>query len=153
MIRGIWLSGQSDLTEAMDVRMEVFVEEQGFSREAEQDGRDRHCLHVLILDGKRPVATGRLYEEDGVYHIGRLAVRKEARGQRLGDMAMRMLIYKARDLGAGEIVVSAQVQAQPFYEKLGFVPRGEVYLDEHCPHQEMVLPADTFPPQLCQRQG
>ena len=35
MIRGIWLSGQSDLTEAMDVRMEVFVEEQGFSREAE----------------------------------------------------------------------------------------------------------------------
>ena len=80
-------------------------------------------------------------------------MRKEARGQRLGDMAMRMLIYKARDLGAGEIVISAQVQAQPFYEKLGFVPRGEVYLDEHCPHQEMVLPADTFPPQLCQQQG
>lgn len=34
-------------------------------------------------------------------------------------------------------VLSAQVQAQGFYEKLGYVASGEPYLDEHCPHIHM----------------
>ncbi|MDY4474645.1 GNAT family N-acetyltransferase [Mitsuokella sp.] len=35
------------------------------------------------------------------------------------------------------LVLSAQIQARPFYEKLGYRASGEEYLDEYCPHIRM----------------
>lgn len=55
------------------VRKAVFMEEQGFQQEF--DDVDDRAYHVLIQDGERPVATGRLFTEDGeTYLIGRVAV-------------------------------------------------------------------------------
>lgn len=46
---------------------------------------------------------------------------------------------KAEELGARELHIGAQVQAQGFYEKFGFHTCGEpVYMDVHIPHVDMV---------------
>jgi predicted GNAT family N-acyltransferase len=66
-----------------------------------------------------------------------VAVLKEFRGRRLGDMVMRMLMVKAHDMGAAEVFVGAQCRAQGFYEKLGFTVCGEEYDDEGVPHLPM----------------
>ena len=42
-----------------------------------------------------------------------------------------------RRRGGRKLALSAQIQAQGFYEKCGFAPMGEVYLDEFCPHIHM----------------
>ena len=34
--------------------------------------------------------------------------------------------------------VAAQVQAENFYKKQGYVSVGETYFDEHCPHIKMI---------------
>ncbi len=137
MIEGRIVPGQGDKTDIFAIRMEVFVGEQGFAAETETDAIDEVALHALVLDGGKPAATARLYQQEGVYHIGRVAVRRAFRGRHLGEMAMRMLMVKAADLGAGEVHVGAQRQAEGFYARLGFEPCGPEYLDEDVPHVPM----------------
>lgn len=132
------LPGRGDTGAAFDIRQKVFVEEQSFSQEAEFDDIDAHALHALVREDGVPAATARLYEHDGAFHIGRVAVLREYRRRGLGELAMRLLMLKARELGATQVTVGAQVQAQGFYEKLGFRSTGELYDDEGVPHVHMV---------------
>jgi len=50
---------------------------------------------------------------------------------------LKKLEEKARELGARELQLSAQVQAQGFYEKNGYQAFGSTYPDEHVPHISM----------------
>lgn len=137
MIEGKIIAGVGDKTAAFAIRLEVFVGEQGFAAETELDATDDVALHALVLEDGRPAATARLYEQDGVWHIGRVAVRRAFRGRHLGEMAMRMLMVKAADLGAHEVHVGAQRRAEGFYAKLGFTPCGATYDEEGVPHVPM----------------
>ena len=134
MIRGILIPGMGDKSAAFAIRREVFIEEQGFSEQTEFDCIDDIALHVLVIEDGVPAATARLYQQNGQYHIGRVAVLKANRGRGLGDMAMRMLMLKAGELGAKEVALGAQTQAEGFYRRLGFLPTGEQYDDEGVPH-------------------
>ena len=40
-----------------------------------------------------------------------------------------------------EIVISAQHRLEHFYINLGFIPRGEVYLEDNIDHIQMYLPS------------
>lgn len=124
--------------EAAAIRQAVFVEEQGFQEEF--DAIDGHALHLLLFADGRPVGTLRAFTEDGGtrWHIGRVAVIKSARQLHLGRRMMDLAEAELRRRGAAGIEVSAQCRVQPFYEKCGFTPVGEVYLDEFCPHIRMV---------------
>ena len=72
--------------------------------------------------------------EEGDAHIGRMAVRKLYRGQHLGTKIMMAAENGIRRDGFKTCSLSAQVQAKPFYESLGYKAEGEEYLDEGCPH-------------------
>ena len=124
--------------EAAAIRQAVFVEEQGFQEEF--DAIDRHALHLLLFADGRPVGTLRAFTEDGGtrWHIGRVAVIQSARQLHLGRRMMDLAEAELRRRGAAGIEVSAQCRVQPFYEKCGFTPVGEIYLDEFCPHIRMV---------------
>ena len=96
------------------VRKAVFMEEQGFQQEF--DDVDDRAYHVLIQDGERPVATGRLFTEDGeTYLIGRVAVLSAYRGQHLGEHVVTALEQQAKACGAKCITLSAQCRAAGFY--------------------------------------
>ena len=126
--------------EAIDIRNEVFTLEQGFDPEIDIDEKDKDAWHVVLyLDGY-PISTGRIFEEDPeTYHIGRVAVRKAFRGQKVGTYTMKFLMTKAKTLGARKVILGAQLDKVPFYKKLGFrpVPYSEVFLDGGAPHQMM----------------
>ena len=118
------------------VRKAVFMEEQGFQQEF--DDVDDRAYHVLIQDGERPVATGRLFTEDGeTYLIGRVAVLSAYRGQHLGEHVVTALEQQAKACGAKCITLSAQCRAAGFYEKLGYTKTEEYHMDEFCPHVTM----------------
>ncbi|MBD5139342.1 MAG: GNAT family N-acetyltransferase [Ruminococcus sp.] len=122
--------------EAKLIRTEVFMEEQGFKNEFDED--DSRCVHAVILSDGKPAATGRMFPpENGVCVIGRIAARKIFRGKNLGAKTVLLLEEKARELGAEKIALSAQCRVQGFYEKLGYTASGEVYSDEYCPHIHM----------------
>ena len=116
------------------IRIDVFINEQGF--ENEFDDIDKTTKFVLLsIDGKA-VGTCRFFPSniDGDAHIGRMAVRKLYRGQNLGSKIMHAAENGIRRDGFKTCSLSAQVQARPFYESLGYVAEGEEYLDEGCPH-------------------
>lgn len=135
--RTITAQGLENLPQAAEIRQEVFVQEQGFQNEF--DEIDPVAVHLLVMEGETPVAVGRTYpDETGkVWHLGRICVRKPWRGCHLGQKVMQGLEEAARERGAEKLVLSAQVQAKGFYEKLGYHPYGEEYLDEFCPHIAM----------------
>lgn len=137
-LQEIWTAPGEDFSDALALRLAVFVDEQGFSLEAERDGKDSLSHHVVLYDGKKPVGCARLYEEEpGCFHAGRICVKRELRGKRLGLQLMELLEGKARSLGGREVVLGAQCRAQPFYERAGYAAYGEIYLEEACPHRNM----------------
>ena len=71
----------------ISIRTEVFINEQGFKDEF--DETDKTCSYIVLYDNKIPVATCRYFEENGIYHIGRVAVLKEYRNQHLGNEIMK----------------------------------------------------------------
>lgn len=146
MIRGRYLTSQDDISEVMDIRHRVFVSEQGFSPENERDEYDAMAVYALIYDdGDMPCGTGRLYiDSDSQFAIGRVCVLKEKRGQQIGDLIMRMLLYRAQELHAPSVYLSAQLPAVPFYQRYGFEPYGETVLDEGVPHRLMRATEETI---------
>lgn len=125
--------------EAEAVRFEVFVLEQKVPAEIEIDEWDPQCLHALARDAAGTVlGTGRLLP-DG--HIGRMAVRRHARGMGVGSALLTALMQAAQERGMQQVALSAQTHAMPFYARFGFEAYGEVYDDAGIPHRMMRRPA------------
>ncbi|MFC0712187.1 GNAT family N-acetyltransferase [Azorhizophilus paspali] len=130
---------QKDNEDIRRIRDSVFIAEQAVPSELEWDGEDQEALHFLAFAGEFAVGTARLLH-DG--HIGRVAVLKDWRGLRIGAALMRMAITEAERRGFRRQLLSAQVQATRFYERLGFEVISGEYLDAGIPHVEMVRQAD-----------
>ena len=65
MITGKFIRGDQDLSEAKEIRMSVFVDEQGFPAESEMDEYDARAIHCLLYnDDHKPSATARLFIDD-----------------------------------------------------------------------------------------
>ena len=124
-----------------DLRIEIFVKEQGVPEENEFDDFDSQVPHLVIFSDGEAVATGRIipYGENTV-KIGRIAVKKEKRGLHLGEKIVKELIRKSYEDGAKTVKVGAQTHAVGFYEKCGFTLDGTPeYLEENIPHYDMHL--------------
>lgn len=126
------------LKEALDIRMRVFVEEQGVDPALEIDDYDGVAWHVLArLDGV-PVGTARLVMLDQQRaKIGRVAVLPEHRGQGIASQLIQLLMEYARREGRTQALLDAQLTAMSLYEKLGFTAEGEVFLDADILHRRM----------------
>lgn len=134
-------SWERDEADLRVVREAVFIVEQQVPPEEEWDALDARSVHVLARDPEgRPLGTGRLTPE---HTIGRVAVYREWRGRGVGDAIMRVLLEQAQALGYPQIVLHAQVDAIPFYEKLGFAVEGEEYVEAGIQHRNMRC---TLPP-------
>ncbi|WP_164489243.1 GNAT family N-acetyltransferase [Ruminococcus sp. Marseille-P6503] len=127
--------GLDDIPEARYIREAVFVKEQGFTKEF--DEKDGFAFHAVISDGDKPVATGRLFRENGGFVIGRIAVLKEYRGKSVGSLVVGVLEREAQRQGAVEVSLAAQLRARGFYERLGYKSREDIHMDEFCPHVTM----------------
>ncbi len=134
MVIGDWASLQND---AHQVRDAVFVEEQHVPPEIERDQMDPYCLHCVAYDIDGSVlGTGRLLP-DG--HVGRMAVRAQARGRGIGGMILRTLMSQAQLRGDRKVVLNAQTHAQSFYQHHGFATSSSEFEEAGIPHVEMQL--------------
>lgn len=119
----------------MPLREAVFVVEQGVAPELERDAFDPVCRHAVAETSEGTmVGTGRLLP-DG--HIGRMAVAASVRGRGIGGRILDMLVREARSLGMNELVLNAQVQAQRFYARHGFVGEGDEFMEAGIAHRLM----------------
>ena len=121
--------------EAKKLREAVFVNEQHFKNEF--DAIDNHAIHLVFYEQDQVLAVCRYYRDErvrGKYILGRIAVAKDQRGRHIGKALLGIAEKNIAEQGGRMIGLSAQVQAMRFYEKSGYHPAGEIYLDEACPH-------------------
>ncbi len=123
------------LAELRAVRDAVFVQEQQVPHELEHDALDPLCHHVLARDDAgHPIGTARLTPE---HRIGRMAVLPPWRGQGVGDALLVALLEEARRRHWPDVSLHAQVSAEGFYARHGFLPEGERFLEAGIEHQGM----------------
>ena len=135
---------ETALPDLRTVRETVFVQEQRVPLELEWDALDPQCVHVLARDAAgQPIGTGRLTPE---HKIGRMAVLAPWRGRGVGDALLLALLAAARERGWREVSLHAQVSAQDFYARHGFLPLGERFEEAGIGHQTMRLLLDAANP-------
>ena len=141
------------LAGAHALRLAVFAAEPGAPVAAAIADLDTAATttQVLVRDRERDgevVGTGRLLTDPahpGEVHVGRVAVAAVARGTGAGAAVMRALEEVALAEHAApapdgrravRVLLSAQVQAIGFYERLGYAVSGPVYLDAGIDHRD-----------------
>lgn len=137
------------MEEIAPIRREVFAAEQGWSDDILFDETDETAVQAVVykdINRTIPVGVGRLHKiSDGAdYKIGRIAVKKKERGQGYGDFIVRMLVDKGLLMGADRVLVGAQPHAIAFYEKIGFRPVGESYMEAGIEHTVMEIRQNTI---------
>lgn len=150
------------------VRWEVFVEEQNVPMVLEIDARDyrNDVIHLVAIDDaaadtfpsavcvREPdlvVGTVRIVPDTkDHYHLGRLAVLPQARGQAVGAALVQAVHDYVRMLTPfgvqARILLDAQLQARGFYERLGYRATSEqTFWDAGIEHCEMAINIDGGP--------
>ncbi len=111
MIQGKWFPQGSDLTEVLQIRKAVF----GRSG----DSIDSGAQSALVYQDDVPAATGRIWWQDGAFRLGDLGVLEGFRRQRLGDLVLRLLLYKAQSHAAREVRLECPRDVTGFFSRLG----------------------------------
>jgi predicted GNAT family N-acyltransferase len=128
----------ADFASIRRVREIVFIDEQRVPRDLEFDERDPLCRHVLVFDGATPVGTGRLdLDYDG--KVGRVAVVATHRRGGVGRAIMERLHSIAHEADQPRLWCHAQLTAVPFYERLGYLSSGPMFLEAGIEHVLMEL--------------
>lgn len=137
----------AELYEILRLRIEVFVVEQQCIFQ-DLDNKDPYCEHLMGWIGQQLVAITRLVPPGVSYtepSIGRVATSPAARGLGLGRSLMnRSIDLMIERYGNQPLRIGAQLYLKAFYESLGFVPSGEVYLEDGIPHVEMLRPGSSY---------
>lgn len=132
----VWLNGDdSRVQDALALRMEVFVAEQGFSAESEKDALDVRAQHIVGYDNGKALCCARLFpEQNNEWHVGRIVVKKILRGKGIGKRMLAEVAKKAKQQGGRSVILGAQYDKEPFYAACGYEKFGEPFLDENYPH-------------------
>lgn len=116
------------------LREEVFCAEQGVPVEEERDALDATAIHLIAERDGVLVGTCRLLPGDPRWKLGRMAVRRPARGLGVGLALLHHAERHALAHGAQRMAFTAQMQAIGFYARAGYRTLGGVFDDAGIPH-------------------
>jgi predicted GNAT family N-acyltransferase len=134
-----WARDETDMQGALAVRMRVFCEEQGVSKEEELDGRDDQAQHLVAVGpGDQIVGTLRLLFSEDKVKVGRVAVERAWRGQAIAGRMLKVALEEAARQGAREARLASQVEVIELYRQAGFEVCSEVFEEAGIPHVWMV---------------
>jgi len=128
------------------IREAVFIKEQNVPREVEWDGEDEASIHFLAVNNLgQYIGCARLLVSG---QIGRMAVLQDFRGRDVGAELLKAVVEEGRNSGLDRLFLHAQLYAENFYRKGGFLPIGPEFVEADIPHvaMEMKLPVAFEPP-------
>ena len=136
MIQGKWFPQGSGLSDVLSVREAVL--------NRGEDPLDALAQNVVVYQDGVPAATGRIRWEDGSFWLDGVAVLPDYRGRRLGDLTLRLLLFKAQSHFAREVRLICPPEVTGFFTRLGF------RRDEGAENpQELRIPGDEIDLDTC----
>ncbi|RYY76148.1 MAG: GNAT family N-acetyltransferase [Gammaproteobacteria bacterium] len=122
-----------------EIRDQVFIQEQQVPVADEWDDKDETAKHFLVLDNDgKPVGCARVLIEKNLFHIGRVAVLAKYRKLGIGrELMQHVLLWCRQQNSEHSVYLHAQTTRMEFYEHLGFVAQGDIFMDAGIEHIEM----------------
>jgi predicted GNAT family N-acyltransferase len=128
----------AEIEAAMDLRVRVFVNEQGVDPGEELDRLDEGSLQIVGLDDTGVIATCRLRDlGDDEWKLERMAVDRRLRRLGVGARLLAGAEREARERGAKQMVMHAQRRAEAFYASQGYAAEGDTFLEAEIEHVRM----------------
>lgn len=137
------LKSEEELNLGFALRIEVFVREQKVPMELELDEKDysENTVHIGYFSDDKLIGVARLIDLDkDIIHIGRVAIDKDYRSKGIGRDLIIGCENTAKEILKREVTIelSAQIQAEKFYESLGYNRVNDtIYLDAGIKHVDM----------------
>ncbi len=117
----------NEFIDAIRLRVDVFIKEQGFEPGWEPDEADKEARSFIAIVGKKVVATARMRKIGREIKIERMAVAKDQRGKGVGKGLVKFLVKEATKEKPKRIWMQSQLHAKSFYGKCGFVAVSKPY--------------------------
>ncbi len=128
----------TDFSDIQHIRYLVFQVEQGVTAALEFDGKDADACHLLAYRDGQAVGTTRIrWLDDHTAKIERVAVLKSARGAGIGKALMLEALQCLINANIPVVQIHAQEAVRDFYQRLGFEPEGEIFVEAGIPHVKM----------------
>jgi len=137
----------AEIDAARQLRIRVFCDEQGVSRDLEFDGLDDESLQLVAVDETDVVATCRLrligessaQERSAAPEckLERMVVESRLRRLGIGGKLLTAAEDWGREQGAASMVLNSLVRAKPFYASKGYVAEGEEFIEAGIEHVRM----------------
>lgn len=127
--------------DAVAIRTALFFDNMGNSSDLINDAFESDAIHVVCLQDKEVVGTGRLHFENEVSVISQMAIKTSCQKQGIGTAILIELIKYCKEKELFAVKLSARETALDFYRKFGFVAIGDKYPSKKTGviHQKMVL--------------
>lgn len=131
------ISDPATLQRAFDIRVKVFVDEQGVDRDLEYEHEEESTHFIALVDGEE-AGTARWRKTEKGIKLERFAVLPDFRSVGVGRELVKAVLNDI-DTKAQKIYLHAQSQVVDFYKKQGFEPEGEEFEEAGIKHFKMVL--------------
>jgi ElaA protein len=136
-----------ELYDLLKLRVDVFVVEQTCfypDLDSDKGSLDRHdeTIHLIGYQEDKLVAYARILAKGQSYEdytsIGRVAVAEIARGSGVGhELISKAVAVCSTSFPNIDIKISAQEHLSNYYQKHGFKPISDMYLEDDIPHIAM----------------
>ena len=126
----------SELKQAMTVRHNVFVEEQGIDEREEFDGLDNSSEQFVVKAAGEVIGTARVrFVTVNCAKIERMAVLKPYRQQGVGTALLSFILSH---IETSQVILHAQWAAIPFYKTCGFRETNGPFFEAGIKHIKMI---------------
>ena len=133
---------KEELYDVLSLRQRVFIIEQDCFYE-DLDYSDQEANHLLLYKDNKLIGYSRVFAPGIKYDaasIGRIVTDLDYRGKGYGkDITQEAIQFLKNNFPGSDISISAQFRLVDFYEDLGFIRQGSVYLEDGIDHIKMTL--------------
>jgi predicted GNAT family N-acyltransferase len=127
--------------EALALRRDVFVDEQGVPADLEVDDQDTEAKHLVALaklgTSELIVGTLRLLAGEACGGVGRVAVRADFRQRGIGRLLLIEALEECERQRYSTVALTAQLASVGFYRALGFEVTSGTFQDAGIAHVRM----------------
>ena len=132
-----------EIEQALSIRKEVFVHEQGVFPFSDIDENDKKCTYLIARLNGKIIGTVRLFPADEAgsqWMGGRLAVLKPFRSLGVGKLLIQSAVRNVSECGATTFSAYVQTENVDLFLRLGWKPVGHVQQYFGRAHQLMEAP-------------
>lgn len=126
-------------TKSMELRERYLRAPLGLSLDNEDLSVENTQLHFGLFEGDRLLGsvTFKIVNES-LLKLRQMVIDENAQGTGLGTMLINDAEEAVKELGYRDVEMAARVAVKGFYEKLGYVAQGDIFVEVKIQHIKMV---------------